>query len=242
MTQRRVEIPVLAYHRIGVPPPDAKHPDTYVHPRSFARQLRLLKALGYRSVLPGEYLKLRRGLPCRLPPKPILITFDDGSSTVFSEALPQLRRHGFSGVLFMVSSRMGRSAVWDGEAEDAEHRQLTPEELRALRAEGWAIGSHTVSHPRMTSLDRESRSRELAESKAELEAAVGEELAWFAYPYGAFDPSLREDVSRAGYRIAFATEDGDGDILSIPRRIVAGRAGLFKFLRRLHQARRLARR
>ncbi len=235
-------IPVLAYHRVGIPPADAKHPDTYVHPRSFALQLRILKALGYETISPVDFAKLRRGEPCRLPVKPILITFDDGSSTVYSEARPLLRRHGFSAVLFMVSSRMGRSAVWDGEAENAEHRQLTAEELRALLEEGWTIGSHSATHARMTALDPDRRASELVDSKAALEAAVGRELDWFAYPYGAFDPELREAVSRAGYRMAFATEDGDGDDLSIPRRIIAGRAGLFKFLRRLYQARALARR
>lgn len=235
-------IPVLAYHRVGIAPADAKHPDTYVSPRAFALQLRLLKLLGYETVSPADYAKLRRGEPCRLPSRPILITFDDGSSTVYSEARPLLRRHGFSAVLFMVSSRMGRSAVWDGEAEDAAHRQLTAVELRALRAEGWTIGSHSATHARMTALGSELRASELAASKAELEAALGAELDWFAYPYGSFDPALREAVARAGYRMAFATEDGDGNLFSIPRRIIGGRAGLFKFLRRLYQARALARR
>ena len=241
MTSGPAVVPVLAYHRIGVPPSGSLHPDTYVHPRAFARQLLILKALGYETIAPADYARLRLGLPCAVPRKPILITFDDGSSTVFSEALPLLRRHGFSAALFMVASRLGLSALWDGEAEDADHRQLTAGELRALRAEGWLIGSHSVTHARMTSLTPERRADELIQSKKTLEEAVGAELDWFAYPYGAFDSGLRDAVSRAGYRIAFATEDGDGDLFSVPRRIIGGRAGLFKFLRRLHQAGRLAR-
>lgn len=235
-------IPVLAYHRVGIAPADAKHPDTYVSPRAFALQLRILKALGYSTISPRDYTQHRRGEEGALPAKPILITFDDGSSTVLSDAAPLLRRHGFTAVLFMVSSRMGQSAVWDGEPESASHRQLTAGELRALRMEGWAIGSHSVTHARMTELEPERRLSELSDSKAELEAAVGAELDWFAYPYGAFDPALRESVAKAGYRVAFATEDGDGNILSIPRRIIGGRSGLFKFLRRLYQARAMARR
>lgn len=238
----RVDVPVLVYHRIGAAPAEAKHPDTYVHPRAFALQLAILKALGYQTIAPEDYVKLRRGIPCRVPSKPILITFDDGSETVFSEALPLLKRHGFSGVVFMVSSRMGKSAVWDGEADGSGHRQLTPEELAALNEEGWAIGSHTISHARLTALDPEERTKELLDSKTAIGAALGREPDWFAYPYGSFDPGLREAVSRAGYLLAFATEDGDGDPFSIPRRIVSGRAGPFRFLRRLYQAKRLARR
>lgn len=201
-----------------------------------------LKALGYRTLLPEDYLKLRQGIPHEIPPKPLLITFDDGSSTVFSEALPLLRRFDFSAAVFMVSSHMGKPAVWDGETEDSGHRQMTREELQALSREGWAIGSHTVTHSRLTALGPGELARELADSKTELEAAVSRESAWFAYPYGDFTPGIRDAVSQAGYRIAFATERGDGNPLSIPRRVISGRAGLFRFLRRLYQARQLARR
>lgn len=236
------DIPVLAYHRIGVAPAQAKHPDTYVHPRAFARQLALLKILGYQTIVPEDYIKLRQGIPCPIPPKSILITFDDGSSTVFSEALPLLNRHCFSGVVFMVSSHMGKPAVWDGETDDSSHRQLTAAELRALSGEGWAIGSHTETHARLTTLDSEKRAKELINSKKMLEAAVGRELDWFAYPYGDFDPDAREAVSRAGYRIAFATENGDGHPLSIPRRVISGCSRPLRFLRHLYQAKRMARR
>ncbi|HVE12499.1 MAG TPA: polysaccharide deacetylase family protein [Elusimicrobiota bacterium] len=238
----KVEIPVLVYHRIGVAPAHARHPDTYVHPRAFARQMALLKALGYRTIVPDDYIKLRQGRPCRVPPKPILITFDDGSATVLSEGLPLLKRHGFVAMVFMVSSRLGGPAVWDGETEASGHRQLTSAELRVLRGEGWTIGSHTVTHPRLIGLAAPERAKELADSKNELEAALGQEAACFAYPYGDFDPGLREAVSRAGYRIAFATENGDGNALSIPRRIISGRGGALRFLWRLRQARRMARR
>jgi peptidoglycan/xylan/chitin deacetylase (PgdA/CDA1 family) len=142
----------------------------------------------------------------------------------------------------MVASRMGQPAVWDGEAEDSSHRQLTARELKALSDEGWDIGSHTLTHARMTDLSAERTSVELLESKKAIADAIGREPDWFAYPYGAFDSGLREAVSRAGYRMAFATEGGDGDPFSIPRRIISGRNGLLKFAWRLFQAGRLARR
>lgn len=237
-----VDIPVLVYHRIGIAPATAEHPDTYVHPRAFTRQLTLLKTLGYQTISPESYLKSRQGIPCEIPPKPILITFDDGSSTVFLEALPLLKRFGFSAVVFMVSSQMGKPAIWDGESESSGHRQLTPEELRALAGEGWSIGSHTATHARLTAMEPLELARELEDSKKELEATIGQESTWFAYPYGDFTPKIREAVSQAGYRISFATEQGDGNRLSIPRRIISGRVGLCRFLWRLYQARRLARR
>ncbi len=207
----------------------------------FSRQLALLKAFGYQTVTAEEYAKAKLGLPCHLPAKPFLLTFDDGSSTVFSEALPILKRHGFCAVLFMVSSRMGQTALWDGEGSDSGHRQLTSEELRALSQEGWGIGSHGATHARLTAMDQQALKRELEESKRTLESVLERSVDWFAYPYGVFDQGVRQAAARAGYRLAFATEMGDGFPLSIPRRVIKGRAGMFNFLRRLMQARRLAR-
>ncbi len=235
-------IPVLAYHRIGTPPPGARHPDTYVRPRDFARQLALLKALGYRTIGAAEYDEARREGGRAPAGKPLLLTFDDGSATLVSDALPLLKAHGFRAVVFMVTSEMGRPAAWDGEGPGSGHRQLTPEELRTLRAEGWDAGSHTVTHARLTALDDAALRREVEASKAALESAWGAAISWFAYPYGDYDDAARAAVSRAGYRAAFATERGDGRALSIPRRIISGRAGLLRFARHLYQAGRMAKR
>lgn len=233
---------MLVYHRIGKPPAGARHPDTYVDSRAFTHQLAILKALGYRTVSAEEYEKSKLGIPCRLPSKPVLLTFDDGSSTVHSEALPILKSYGFSAVVFMVSSLMGQPAGWDSETAESGHRQLTAEELRALSREGWSVGSHTATHARLLDLDFQALQEELLESRRALESTVGQEVDWFAYPYGSFDKRAAEAVSRAGYRIAFATEEGDGFPFSIPRRVISGRTGIFRFLRRLLQARRLSRR
>ncbi len=233
-------IPVLAYHRIAAAPADALHPDTYVHPRDFARQLALLKGLGYRAIDPRDYFDRVMGGGRPLPPKPVLITFDDGSASTYAEALPALERHGFKAALFMVSSGLGGPAAWDGERPGCGHRQLDAVELKALDRAGWVIGSHTETHARLTALPPEDARRELSASKAALEGVLGRELSWFAYPYGSFSPALRDAVAGAGYRIGFATEQGDAHALSLPRRIISGRTGALKFLWRLRQARRLS--
>lgn len=238
---RGVEVPVLVYHRIGEAPPGSKHPNTWVSAEAFSRQLFILKAMGFRAVTPETYLQLREGVPCEAPGKPVLITFDDGSVTVYSRALPILKRHGFTAAVFMVSSGMGGPASWDGETGACGHRQMNVDELRALKREGWTIGSHSATHQRLSALDGGRLEAELAQSRAALAAATGEEPSWLAYPYGDFTPGVRDAASRAGYRVAFATENGDGDSLSIPRRIISGSAGPVRFVRHLYQARRLAR-
>lgn len=235
-------VPILVYHRIGTPPSGHAHPDTYVSASAFDRQIGLLRALGYRSADAADYRRAARGLHLEGAGKRILITFDDGSATVLSHALPVLERHGFSAALFMVASAFGEPARWDGEDGSCGHRQLDAAQLKELARRGWTIGAHTRTHPRLDGLDDARLDDEVAGSKAALETVLGAEVKWFAYPYGAFDARSREAVRRAGYEAGFATEKGDADPLSVPRRVISGRNRIWKFFWRLRQARALSRR
>ncbi len=229
-------IPVLAYHKIAEPSVHDANPHTCVTPANFKRQMLALSLLGYRSADHGEYLKARLGLPARLPEKPILITFDDAFESVLTRALPVLKKYGFSAAVFMVSSALGGSAFWDGETAASPNRLLDAGGLRLLLAEGWVIGSHGVSHRDFRLLDGPALAAEAARSRTELEAALGSEVSWFAYPYGANTADARRAVAAAGYKMAFATEGGDGDVFSVPRRIISGKSGLLNFWLRLRQA------
>jgi peptidoglycan/xylan/chitin deacetylase (PgdA/CDA1 family) len=227
---------VLAYHKIAEPSVSDANPNTCVTPANFKRQMLALSLMGYRSADHGEYLKARLGLPARLPEKPVLITFDDAFESVLTRALPVLKKYGFSAAVFMVSSALGGNAFWDGETSASGNRLLDAGGLKLLMAEGWAIGSHGVSHRDFRRLDGPELAAEAARSKAGLEAALGSEVSWFAYPYGANTPAARRAVAAAGYRIGFATESGDGEIFSVPRRIISGKSGLLNFWLRLFQA------
>ncbi|HBB67050.1 MAG: hypothetical protein A2X28_10470 [Elusimicrobia bacterium GWA2_56_46] len=229
-------IPVLVYHKIAEPSAFDVNSNTCVTPENFLNQMKLMALLGYRTADPEEYLKARLGLSARLPKKPFLITFDDAFESVLTRALPVLKSNGFSAALFMVSSGFGKSAFWDGEAADSPNRLLSPSGLRTLRDEGWTIGSHGVSHRDFRGLDGVALTEEALRSKAELEAELGSEVSWFAYPYGGYTPDARRALAEAGYKIGFATEEGDGDIFSVPRRIVSGKSGLLNFAMRLRQA------
>lgn len=229
-------IPVLVYHKIAEPSSHDANPNTCVTPANFKRQVMALSLLGYRTPDPGEYLKARLGLPARLPEKPVLITFDDAFESVLTRALPVLKKYGFSAAAFMVSSAFGKNAFWDGETAGSPNRLLDAGGLKLLRDEGWAIGSHGVSHRDFRGLDGRELAAEAERSKGELEAALGSEVSWFAYPYGSNTPAARSAVAAAGYRIGFAAEGGEGGIFSVPRRIISGKSGLFNFLLRFRQA------
>src|SRR5215208_1501406 len=87
---------ILMYHKVN----DIPDNPTTVPVGRFDEQLHQLAALGYRVVgLDAVLDHYTRGLP--LPPKAILITFDDGYRDILENALPVLQAHGHSAVIFV---------------------------------------------------------------------------------------------------------------------------------------------
>lgn len=232
----RPNIPVLAYHKIAEPSSYDANPNTCVAPAAFETQMRLLRLAGYATPAPGEYLKARLGAPADLPPKPVLITFDDAFESVLTRALPVLRKNGFSAAVFMVASAFGGSAFWDGESRESPNRLLDAAGLKELLGAGWTIGSHGVTHSDFRRLPAAGMAEEASRSKTALESALGSAVAWFAYPYGGYTEEAKRAVSGAGYELAFATEKGDGGAFAVPRRVISGKSGVFNFALRLRQA------
>lgn len=145
------------------------------------------------------------------------LSFDDAHRSMRAHAAPVLRALGVRPTLFVPTGYVATNDEF-----------LTWDELRALRDEGWVIGSHTVTHPRMSwrLYDEDARAYaarlddECARSREALERELGIDVPLFAYPYGEAPPAAREAVRRAGYRAAFTVTDNsrwDGEALSVPR-------------------------
>lgn len=237
-----MKIPILVYHKVGVPPGNDPAPDTYAAPASFARQMWLLSFLGYKTITLRRYSDLLKGGLAAGVKKPLVIAFDDASVSVVENALPVMEKYGFTGCLFAVPSLLGGKCAWDGEGPDSPHRLMTARELSEIRTRGWEICSHSLTHPDLTAIAPEAAALELKSSKAELERLLGGSVPFFAYPYGKFNSFLKESAAQAGYELAFATEQGDGSRMAVPRRIINGRRGLINFFLRLLQAEKLSRR
>jgi len=169
-------------------------------------QLTVLARRGYVGLTLSEAERHRsEGI---LPPRSLVVTFDDGySSTV--RAAPIMAELGFPGTLFVVTQfvESGEHLCWPGidqwlaaETRD-ELRPLRWPELEALAEWGWEIGSHTVSHPLLTAVDDERLSRELRESRATITARLGA-CSSLSYPYGVADERVVAEAGRSGYGAA----------------------------------------
>lgn len=189
-------LPILVFHKVGPIPAAARYPRNYVRPEQFDALLGSLRRGGFESVTFAQYLAHRNGAGT-LPRKPIILTFDDGYRTNAEIAAPILRRHGFRATIFVLPGRLGGTNDWD--AEEVQEPLLTADEIRALHADGFEFGSHTVNHARLTAVPADVASMELRESRVALEALLGAPVSTICYPWAQHNDDVRRLAREAGY-------------------------------------------
>ena len=152
----------------------------------------------------------------------VALTFDDGFASVARTAVPLLAERGLTATVFCVAGRLGRDSGWASAPRGGFLSPLVSgDELAELARAGFEIGSHTMAHAPLVQSDPEALRREIVESRAVLEGAVGTAVRSFAYPYGAGPaPAARRLVAET-YDAACTTEmrrvqPGD-DPLELPR-------------------------
>ena len=192
---RRTPVPILMYHVVADPRPDAPYPQLFVSATDFAGQMRWLARHGYQPVtLRAVWDHWHRGAP--LPKRPIVVSFDDGYRSVAHAALPPMRERGWPGVLNLTVKNL---RVAGG---------LSRRQVRRLIAAGWEIDAHTLTHPDLTSIDDGELAHEVAGSRRELRRLFGVPVDFFCYPGGRYDARVIAAVRRAGYLGATTTLEG----------------------------------
>jgi peptidoglycan/xylan/chitin deacetylase (PgdA/CDA1 family) len=217
-------LPTLLYHRVGGAVPGL-HPDLTVSPATFERHLAWLKRRGYSSIRASQWQDWRMGR-ATLPPKPILITFDDGYADLAQHALPILFDHGYSATIFLVTRRLGMANDWDAAAQSSRlPRLLTADEVTTWSRLGVEFGSHSRTHRNLCGVPEREIDEELAGSQADLERLVGKPVVGFAYPFGQHNSAVRATVAK-NFDIAFTADAGLNGLGTPPhalRRSPAGR-------------------
>jgi peptidoglycan/xylan/chitin deacetylase (PgdA/CDA1 family) len=175
-------VPILEYHVLGHPPEGAPYPELYVGRTDFEKQMDWLEERGYQAVT-LEQVQEAWYHGATLPPKPIVISFDDGYRPQFTFALPTLRKHGWAGVLNL----------------KAAGSELYESNVRAMIAAGWELAAHTIHHLDLTELGPTELKEEVAGSRKILQEEFKVPVDNFCYPAGQFDETVIEAVEAAGY-------------------------------------------
>jgi len=219
-------VAILMYHHVAPAPAGVRLPALWVSPGAFARQVRALRAAGYRAVtLARVWDAWHGGAP--LPRRPVVLSFDDGYADQVASALPVLRAARWPGVLNLALSFL--PAMGGAPA------------VRTLQHAGWEIDSHSLTHPDLRTLDATRLHAEVAGSRARIRTLFGVTPRFFCYPFGHLNARVEHAVRAAGYRAATTTRSAlatPADPYRLARiqisRGVTG-AGLLRKLRALRQ-------
>ena len=194
MTNDPTYLPILMYHGIRGSGSEQIHAGWSrrhaIDAASFAGQLDVVARSGLRTLALAD---LDRPSLSR---QPLFITFDDGHSSDYSIAAPALRQRGLTGTFFVTWSFLGRRGYLDRV------------QVRELRAQSFEIGSHGLSHKKLTQVGAAELWCEALDSKRRLEDLIGEEISSFAIPSGSYNDPVLQALWAAGYRRIMTSDFG----------------------------------
>jgi len=181
-------VPVLMYHVIAPPPAGAPFPGLYVTPAQFAAQMHALKRAGWTAVTLDEVAAYWRNGVSLPAGKPIVLSFDNGYQSQFTQALPVLRRLGWVGDENIQLTGLPPSQGGLGE-----------DEIRGLIAAGWELDTQGTSHADLITLDAHELHEQVATTRTILQRRYHVAVNWFCYPSGHYDATVVAAVRAAGY-------------------------------------------
>ena len=199
-------LPILMYHSIDN---NYKHTKLSISPESFRRQMEFLYKNHYNVISldkAAQYIKDGKHPPL----KTIAITFDDGYYDNYEYAYPILKKYGIKATLFVIVDKIGQPGRlgWKELVEMSDSGIIT-------------IGSHTNTHPWLTSLSIEDIKSEFNNSKEILEKGLGKRVDLLCYPMGNYDARAENNAKKSGYICAVGTNPGKSssarDIYAIGR-------------------------
>ncbi len=210
-------VPILMYHVINPPPAGAPFPGLYVQPSEFAAQMQALANAGYHAITQDQmWAYWKRGVP--LPgggKKPIVVSFDNGYQSQYSNALPVLRRLGWVGNENIQLTGLPPSQGGLSEAQ-----------IKGLVAAGWELDTQGISHADLITLDAAQLAEQVAGARRTIQQRYGVPVNWFCYPSGHYDATVIAAVKSAGYTGSTTVVPGwagpESDPYRLPRLRVLG--------------------
>ncbi len=206
-------VPILCYHQIrDWTDKDSKNAKVYIVPvKNFKDQIKLLHDSGYHAILPDQLMAyLEHGKA--LPSKPVMITFDDGDLTQYTDALPELDKAGYKATFFIMTVSLNRP------------RYVTNAQVKELFDKGHTIGCHTWDHHMVTKYTEADWVKQIEKPNATLNKITGTQVKYFAYPFGLWNEPAVEHLKKYGFTAAFklAGKNSVDPKYTIARQIIDG--------------------
>jgi peptidoglycan/xylan/chitin deacetylase (PgdA/CDA1 family) len=201
-------VPVLSYHRLAKNCKSSLCTPTHI----LDQQIRYLKDNGYRAITSREFIDFLK-YSHSLPKRSVLVTIDDGFRSAYTIAYPILKKYGFTATLFIYTDYIGIS-----------RKALTWSQLKEMKADGFEVGSHTVTHSDLTKKGEGEDDqayiarieRELLISKQIIDKKLSQNTISLAFPYGRYNQRVLGICDQVGYKMAFSVKTGGNPFFADP--------------------------
>ncbi len=210
----RKQVPILCYHQIrDWRPSDSKRAKDYIVPLAvFREQMKMLADSGYHTISPDQlYAYLTENKP--LPPRPVMLTFDDTDLGQYTTGFPEMKKYGFKGVFFIMTVSLGRP------------NYMNKEQVKELFDAGNTVGSHTWDHHNVKKYQGKDWEIQIDKPTRQLEAITDKHIRYFAYPFGLWNPQAIPELKKRNFLAAFqliTKRDNTEPLYTIRRMIVPG--------------------
>lgn len=204
---------ILLYHHVATDTP----PSTSISPADFTGHLQYLKDNNFNVIALDDMIKrLKSGQS--LPDKAVAITFDDGYSSIYSEAFPLLQSFGYPFALFLST----------GPINNNQANYMNWDQVREMADAGTVIANHLIDHPYMLQRKPEENDQQwleglrqqLLQAEATISAETGQSHRYLAYPYGEYNPAIKAMLAEEDF-VGLAQSSGaigaGSDFLALSR-------------------------
>ncbi len=179
--------------------------------QSFYEHMKYLKVNDFHVIGLSELINfISSGLT--IPKKSIVITFDDGYKSIQTNALPILKEFGFTATLFVniyfLEKKIPKESYW------SDWQTLNWKEIIQLHESDIHIGSHALTHRKLTKVSEKDLQKEVIGSKEIIEQNIGEKIFAFSYPHGAFNHKIKNTLKANNFRCACSSIHGDNNARS----------------------------
>lgn len=184
------------YHELQIPGRKLCH-DFSGHTRyavrqcEFRGQLLFLKDSKWNGISVSESLS-----DSKATSQAVTITFDDGSETDLTAAVPLLKEAGFNATFYIIVGWLGKPGY------------LSTAQLRELATSGFEIGCHSMNHRYLTGLNDRELNIEITEAKARLEQILGIQVDHLSCPGGFWNRRIAYAAKQSGYRSLATSRTG----------------------------------
>jgi peptidoglycan/xylan/chitin deacetylase (PgdA/CDA1 family) len=198
-------IPILMYHSISSYASPRFRP-CIVSPETFNQHLSYLDQCHYSPITVTQFVQAMAREGDGLPPRPVILTFDDGYADFYTSAFPALQRHVFTATLYVATAFVGGTSRWMQHIGEGLRPMLTWAQLAEINANGIECGAHSHTHRPLDMLPPSVAHEEIVRSKELLEEYLGQPVSSFAYPYGYYSAHVQQIVQAVGYVSACAVK------------------------------------